>query len=226
MVNKNKNVFWQALLVALLVFWLGILIGVVFERTRSDRIQTFYFDSETDLSDFETASEVVFGSNLNCLTLNDKAVIFADKIYNEAQKLEEYDDSNKLTAELISLHRRYDVLRTSLWQDIIESKKNCPEKINTVVYFYDYINPSLTTKAVQGTMSNLLYDLKGEYGDGIILIPVAYDTGVQSLDLLRKLYNIKDTPTILVNEKQKFETIDSLKNVNSFLKNVAVGISV
>lgn len=213
----NKHVFWQAFVIASVIFWIGILIGVFFEKSRIEDLNKFYFDSETDISDFGLASEIVYNSNLSCNLINEKSVFFADKIYTQARELEKYDESNKITSELISLHRRYDFLRVVLWRDIIEVKKKCGQ-VNTVVYLYQYSKPDLATKAVQETMSNYLLDLKEKYGNKVILIPIAVDTNIESLNVLRDSYSLNKYPVIFVNEKYKFETIESLETVEKYLK--------
>lgn len=213
---ENKHVFWQAFVIASVIFWIGILIGVYFEKSRIEDLNKFYFDSETDISDFGLASEIVYNSNLSCNIINEKSVFFADKIYLQARELEKYDESNKITSELISLHRRYDFLRVVLWRDIIEVKKKCGQ-VNTVVYLYQYSKPDLATKAVQETMSNYLLDLKEKYRDKVILIPIAVDTNVESLNVLRDSYSLNKYPVIFVNEKYKFETIESLETLEKYL---------
>jgi len=213
----NRHVFWQAFVVASVIFWLGILIGANFERSRVETVEDFYFDSQSDVLDFELSSNIFTNLEFDCNTLNEKGILLADKIYAEALKLEKYDNSNKLTKELISLHRRYDILRTSLWMDLVSSKEKCSDKINTIIYFYQYRNPSLTTRANQGTMSNFLIDLKAKYGDKIILIPIAVDTNVESLNSLREYYKLNTIPVVFVNEKYKFENIESLKDIEKYL---------
>ncbi len=218
MKKKSKHVFWQALVIALIIFWSGILIGIFFENSRIEKLEDFYFGAKTDISDFELSSEILYGGNYNCALIQEHSVLLADKIYVEARLLEKYDDSNKITKDLIVLHRRYDLLRTILWKNIIENKEKCNSDLNTVVYLYNYDNPDLNTKAIQEAMSNFLIDLKGEYGDEIILIPIAVDTNVGALDLLRELYEVEKSPSIFVNEEFKFETLDSLENLKGFLK--------
>jgi len=215
----NKHIFWQAFLLASIVFWIGLLLGISFEKSRINEIEGFYFDSETDLFDFELSTELVYGSNSSCDILYGESVVFAEKIFKEASKLEKYDDSNKITKELISLHRRYDLLRILLWQDIAKINQQCENKVNIVVYLYQYIDPSLTTKATQGAMSNSLIELKQKYKNQIILIPIAVDTNVASLDFLRKKYGLEIIPTIFVNDEHEFNSLEEISNIESILYN-------
>ena len=62
-----------------------------------------------------------------------------------------------------------------------------------------------------------LGDLKNEYGNNIILIPIAADTGVESLNLIRGVYNIDKIPVVIVNEKYKFDSLGSLKEIRAVL---------
>lgn len=218
MKKSSKHVFWQALIIALIIFWSGILIGMLFENSRIEKLEDFYFGAKTDISDFELSSEILYEGDYGCALIQEHSVLLADKIYAEARLLEKYDDSNKITKGLIGLHRRYDLLRTILWKNIIENKERCNSDLNTVVYLYNYDNPGLNVKAIQEAMSNFLIDLKGKYGDEIILIPIAVDTNVGALDLLRGIYGLEKSPSIFVNEEFKFETLDSLENLEESLK--------
>lgn len=217
MVN-NKHVFWQAFVIASLIFWIGILIGVFFENQRTQKLEDVYSNYETELFDFELYSDIIFNSNFTCNHITKESIILADKIYAEALKLEKYDTSNKITKDLIQLHKRYDLLRTMLWNNIIQTNKKCNLNINTVIYLYKYDNPSLTTKGIQGAMSNLLIDLKEKHKNKIILIPIAIDTEVKSLELMKKNYGITTFPSIFINQKHLITELKSLEYIEKYLK--------
>ncbi len=209
---NNRHFFWIAFVIASFVFWFGILLGITFEKSRIDEVKNFYFESETEILDFELSSNIIRFSNMSCDMVYQQSIAFADRVFKEASKLEKYDDSNKITGELIYLHKRYDLLRTVLWTDLIKAEERCGGKINVIVYIYEYVDPSLTTKATQGTMSNFLVELKKKYEDKIILIPIAMDTGVESLDILRELYGLDKAPVILINGKIKIEDLNDMRD--------------
>jgi hypothetical protein len=211
---NNKHIFWIAFVVASVLFWFGILLGTFFEQSRVNDVKNLYFDSETDIFDFQLSSQIINNLNMSCDMVAEKSVAFADRIYTEASKLEKYEDSNKITEGLVPIHKRYDLLRALLWEDLINARKKCGDRINVAVYFYEYVSPSLTTKATQGTMSNFLVDLKKKYGDNLILIPIAVDTGVDSVNSLRDFYNLKDVPSVFINEKIRLNNLNDLKDFN------------
>src|SRR3989344_5845674 len=209
----NKNVFWQALIVALIIFWAGIMLGVMFEDSRFDKLQDFYFNSETDIFDTTLGNEILTDFDFNCNSAIEKSINFADKIYFEAISLEKYDSSNAITENIIQLHRRYDLLRVMLWKNVVDLKENCDEELNDtniIVYFYDYVDPNLNVKARQTVMGRVLLDVKEKYGDKVILIPIAYDTKVYSLDLMIERYSVEDVPSILINQNYKIEDLFTL----------------
>jgi len=210
----KKWIFLGAFFMALFIFIIGLLFGVSFENLRAQNLQNIYFDSETSLLDSQLSSELIYSSNLSCDEINEQTILFADRIYSEAEKLEKYDNSNKITNEIVYIHRRYDLLRTMLWKDIISNKVKCPKKINTVVYFYQYRDPSITLKATQDAMANFLNELKIKYGDKIILIPIAVDTDIESLKILMEGYNIETTPYIFINEKIRLTDLTQLRDFN------------
>jgi hypothetical protein len=217
MERKNKNVFWQAFIIAMVLFWAGILLGVYFEHSRIESVQNFYSVSETEINDFQLSSEIVFGENLSCETLNEKSIFFADKIYREAIKLEKFEDSNQITDEGLVLHRKYDLLRTILWTEIIKNKDICGDNLNTVIYFYEYIEPSFEIRTQQGAMSSFLIDLKERMGKDVVLIPIAADTGVMSIEMLLEKYNITSIPSVIVNEKHVINELSSLEDIEKYL---------
>ncbi len=217
MFNDNKHVFWQALVMALVLFWTGILLGIMFEQSRADKLKVFYFASETDIFDIQTGQELLVGSNLSCDFIAEQNIYFVDKIFNEAKVLEKYDASSKLTEDVSQLHRRYDLLRIMVLKNILNSQKSCRQTFNVVIYFYQYTNPSVNTQAVQTTFSKLLIDMKKKYGDEVILIPIAYDTDLQSVGVIKEQYNLTQFPVVLINGKYKITELMTLEDLEKYL---------
>ncbi len=215
--KNNKHAFWQALVMALIIFWTGIILGVLFENSRINKIEEFYKQSETDILDIQLASDILNAYNFDCNFALYESISFADRIYEEAKTLEKYDASNKITEDMINLHKRYDLLRTILWRNTIMLQEKCPKKVNVVVYLYEYVNPSINTQAKQIALSKVLLDLKKKHGDKIILIPIAYDTNVKSLSLFREEFSLDKFPVIFINQKNKVTELTTIENLEPYL---------
>ncbi len=214
----NRNIFWEALIVAILLFASGIFLGYLLELNRVDKIITLYQDSELNLLDIRVQSDMLSFDNLDCDSAVRQLILFADKIYEDARTLERYEGSSELSKGIIFQHKRYDLLRTILWVNSIQLKERCGKKFNTIVYFYEYQSEDVDIKNLQSVFANKLGEVKRELGDKVILIPIAGNLEISSINYLKKLYNISLMPAILIDESIKIDTNEGLKNINSNLK--------
>lgn len=215
--GSSKNVFWEAFIIAGAFFVLGILLGIVFESGRVQNINRFYEDSEIALKDSATLNNLISSGEYNCEIGISAYSNFADRIYKEAKLLERYDNAEKINDELKTAHRKYSLLRTILWINFIEARKECPTEINSVVYLYNYETQDLAERATNSVWSKILSDLKQEKGNDLILIPIAVDSDLVSLNLLIEELNISNFPAIIINEQEAIYEISSSKEISELL---------
>lgn len=220
MLSSQKNVFWQAFILAAFVFAAGILLGFVLENWRSGKIESLYFQSELDLLDIRIQNDIYSLSKIDCAMAVQENINFANKIYDEANLLQRYEDANKITENIILQHKKYDLLRTLFWINAIKIKDRCNASYHNVVYLYKYNSPTLETKAKQAVFSRILSELKEVRGDEIMLIPIAGDNNLVSVDLLMGLYNINNTelPVILIDEKTKINEVEKKEDINKLIR--------
>src|SRR3989344_4692104 len=166
MLISKKHVFWQAFFVTVLLFLIGLILGVYFE----------------------------------------------------VRELEFLDDSNKITKATKSLHRKYDLLRAILWVNTIKIREDYPD-LNSVVYLYIYDTADIEVKSKQIVMSKVLSDLKEKKGKELILIPIAVDSDISSLDYLLQKYDLTEFPIIFINEAYKISDVPSVEELESYLNN-------
>jgi hypothetical protein len=211
---NDNHVFWEALLVALFVFAFGFLMGIFIENSRSSDIDSLYFSSETNLLDSQMLSKLIETSNVSCDYKIQKNVEFANAIYAEAIKLEEYEAANRLTDALEAQHKRYDLLRLQFWMNSVNLKKSCGG-FHTIAYLYNYNNKTLEQKQEQQVFSRFLSELKNSYDGQVFLIPMAKDIGISSLDLMIQSYNITESETavIIIDEKDVYSDIANLSQI-------------
>ena len=146
-------------------------------------------------------SEMIDSEELNCENLILHNLEFADKIYNEALLLEKYEESGKITNQIFIAHQKYDLLRTFLWDNVIKAKEKCKEDFSYVVYLYEYKTKDLTKKATYKVWSRVLFDLKGEFGNKIILLSIAVDNDLISLNYLISKFKISKFPAVVIDGK-------------------------
>jgi hypothetical protein len=86
-------------------------------------------------------------------------------------------------------------------------------------YLYDYNNPRLDIKAKQAVFSKILGELKSKYGSEVMLIPIAGDNNLVSLNVLMSSYGVseQDLPVILIDEKIKITDVESVSETEKYL---------
>jgi len=219
MFKSQKHVFWEALLITILIFGIGIFLGVVIESWRTSEIAELYQQSDIQLLDIKTQNEIFSLEDFNCETAIEENVKFADRIYEEAKVLDRYETARRLTESLKLQHKKYDILRALLWVNSMKIKKKCRADYHNVVYIYKYNEPSIEMKARQSVFSNILTELKQDKGNEVILIPMAGDNDLSSINLLMDIYNVTESelPVILIDEKFKITEIESIQEIEKLL---------
>lgn len=219
MFESQKHVFWQALIVTILIFGLGVFIGVVLENWRTGKINSLYEKSELDLLDIKLQTEIYSLGSFNCDKAVKENVDFADRIFEEAKILGRYEKSNRLTQENLAIqHKKYDLLRTTLLLNSIKIKEKCSNSYYEVVYFYELNDISYDTKAKQNVFSKLLIELKENKGGKVLLIPIAGDNDISAVKILLEKYKIneKELPVILIDRKTKITDVQTIDEFGGY----------
>jgi len=213
---NQKHAFWEALIITLFIFGLGILIGIFIENSRAARISEIYLKSEINLLDIQIQSDLI-NSKVDCDQAIKKNIEFGDRIYEDAKKLQRYEDANKITDSLKEQHKRYDLLRLLFWLNSIKLKERCGDSFHTVVYLYDYSLKNREERAKQKVFSRFLHELKKEKGDDVMLIPIAKNLNLTSIELVLAEYNISDV-SVIVDEKLVVNRVEDLYKVKEWVK--------
>jgi hypothetical protein len=215
--NNKKRVFWEALFLTIVVFLFGLLIGIAYELTKTSNINEYYTNSEISLMDVFALNSMISLNSGDCKVLTDANLEFADRIYSEALLLEKYESAGKITKDIEIVHERYDILRTFLWINNIETSQKCKENYSTVVYLYQYFSKDLVQKAKQNVWSKILSDLKQKEGSKILLIPIAADSNLTSLNSLTSKFNITHYPAVVINEKDVIYDLSSVEELSKYI---------
>lgn len=216
--KSQKHIFWQALVLTLIVFNIGVYLGYSLEAQRVNRLDKMYVQSELELLDLRIQDEILYLANIDCNKAIEANIKFGDKIYEEAKVLEKYSTANRFSEKIVFEHKKYDLLRTFFWMNSVRLKEKCNPSYRNVVYLYQYNEPSLEKAAKQKVFSNALGELKEKYGNNIMLIPIAGDMNLASINLLLDYYNVTEFPTILIDEKVKITEITSTEEIERYFK--------
>jgi hypothetical protein len=214
MLKSRKHVFWEAFLVSIAIFLIGLFFGMMVETIKSNTMNDFYTNSEVSLVDGLAISQLST-AEFDCNSLREYNIEFADKVYQEAKTLEQYEESGKLTDSLKVLHKKYDLLRTLSWMSNTNSIKQC-NNYDLVVYLYEYDTENLEKRATQNVWSKILLEVKQNKED-LVLLPIAVDQNITSLDLLVDDYGVTKFPTLIINNDKVINELDSVEQLESLL---------
>lgn len=214
MVN-SKHAFWQALIVTVFVFVAGLVLGFYIELSNVNKSELLIRGSEIDLLDQQIKlSGLNENINFNCDIAKSNVFKFADEIYYEVVKFEEKDGQSKFTSDQMkTLHKRYDLLRINLWLEALKVKNRCNESFHTVLYFFDYASPDVDIQSKQRVLSLVLIDLKYNNPDKILLIPIAANLDLDSVEMIRGNYNAVESPSIIIDESKLIDSLVTLEEL-------------
>lgn len=215
MLKSKKNVFWEALLVTVVIFLGGLFLGMLIEAANSTKISNLYLQSEISLTDAASTANLAEDITLDCKTIKEQNINVANRIYEEAKLLELYEDSGKLTETMQFLHKKYDLLRTLLWTSNEKALERC-DNFNMVVYLYDYGSEDTNIKATQNVWSKILLDIREQSFD-FMLLPIAANQNLTSMEFLKEKYEIKQLPALVINNEHTLYELDNAREVLELL---------
>jgi hypothetical protein len=170
------------------------------------------------LVDILAMNSILDVKNVDCEFLIESNLNFADKIYEEALVLEDYEKSKKLTEGIQLAHKKYDLLRVFLWIDSVKTLEKCGRGFSSVVYLYDANPEDLELKATQGVWSKILRDLKESEQNKIVLIPIGVDGSLESVNLMVKRFGVEKLPIVVINNEKVITELSSVDELKKYLE--------
>lgn len=217
MALNQKNVFWEALIISLFIFGIGLVLGILLENNRSNETLRIYLASETNLLDIQIFSDLILQENLDCELITRKNINFGNEIYSDALKFEQYEEARRISPEIREHRERFDLLRTLFWINSKKIQENC-EGFSIIVYLYQHPPKDSIEEAKQEVFSRYLANLKRDFGDSMMLIPISYNSDLVSLQTLLSEYEIEKT-SILVDSSFIVSNQEELHKVRDYLSN-------
>jgi len=200
--EAKYKVFIETLIFTLLILIIGFTLGFYIEYSRNSITSENYKIFEVDLLDLELQNyyyEIM--GNDSCEAAIQSNLDFADRIYSQGLILERYEKASEiLEGDLLLEKKKYVLSKTKLWLNSIIIKRRCGNPFHTVTYIYSQ-EPSQVKEAEQSAISETLRLIKQESGNEIILIPIAGDLGLYSVDLQLSNYNLTYLPSIIIDEE-------------------------
>ena len=214
----QKNAFWKALVITLIVFFLGVALGIIIEDYRFKQIEDDFEILFLDWNDIRLQRIYLEDISLeSCEVALESNLEFGDKIYEQGLIIEKYEKANRLTDKLELEKKRYNLLKTEFLLNNELLKKKCGFDYDILIYFYQDEPSNLEIKQEQTVLSRILLDLKYEKGRELILIPLAVDFDVSVVDSILGKYGIEEFPSILINDYYVLNGISDKDEIEALL---------
>lgn len=215
----KNDIFIKTTAITVIVFILGILVGVWLDNNRLEEIKDRLTSMDIEWNDARLQSMFYqkFSNGTNsCVDAIQSNLEFNDRIYKEGLEIERREVVSKFTPEIIYEKRRYALLQLQFWTNSIELKETCNANYSSIVYFYSFFDENI--KNDQKIQSVILADLKDRCGNKLILVPLPFDMDISTIEFIKSIYNISSVPSLLINEKDVLTGIQDgeeiLKYVN------------
>ncbi len=217
-IKSRNKIFLDTLIVTLAILIIGFSIGYFVESFRVQQITDYYQNFEIEALDLKLQNYYYqIMDEASCTEAVNQNFIFADKLYNTGLVLEKYEEANQISSQLLTEKKRYVLLKTELWLNSILLKNKCNSSFHTIVYLYSQ-NYNKAKEAEQKTISDILGNVKAQQGNKVILLPIAGDLEIDSVNLQKRIYNITYLPSIIIDEKYILSGFASKEKINQYLK--------
>ncbi len=208
--------------ITLLVFSIGIWFGLNMQDQRVEEIKNDYLQIQINWNDVKLQSEILEKNGISnekmCETAVNQNLNFGEQVYEKGKKIENYEQRNEFSDQLIIQKKEHNLLKLQFWLNSMNIQKKCDNaKYINVVYFYKD-NPTNIEEEKQNKLSGILFDLKQEKGHKIMLIPIAADLKLSSVETMVSKYAVNKFPAVLINENILIEDVKSKEDLQKIIE--------
>ncbi len=209
---SHRKISWHryfiAAVIALLIFSLGLSLGMIIDNERFKWIITQNEKQEIDYRSLQFQylyiNSVLGDDNETCAVLQIQLEdTLSDLGYSLDKLLNFQKESNLNKEEYDLLHRRYIIDNLEYWLFAKKTKDLCNTDLVTVLYFF-----SGTECDICPDQGVILTYFKRKYEEKLLIFPIDVDLEEDEpiIKILKRRYKVYNYPTIIV-EDSKFEGV-------------------
>lgn len=214
------NVFFRAVVLTTIIFFIGIQIGVWIDSSRVEEIRDMLTNTEIQFNDARLQSSYYefFGMD-SCQNAIDANLEYNDRIYKEGLKIELYEAANKFSSNLYLERKKYALAQFQFWLNSVKIKDTCNADYTVLLHLWKYdTKDSPEVEIPQKVQSAVLLDLKEKCGKKLMLSPIPIDLNLTSVDLMRKNYNITKMPAMIINKGIVLQGLHDLSDIEKYVE--------
>src|SRR3989338_3021073 len=216
-ISKEKYIL--AALLTLLIFSLGLTLGILLDSVRLQKSEKLSKQQEVDYGSLQLQYLYLTTFSENEDSCSVLKVALDKSIKDLSVSLERFDqykqNSNFNQDEFNMVARRYILDNIKYWLFAQKSQQKCAIDLVTVLYFYSENDCSICPD--QGV---LLTYYKKIYGERLLIFPINADheENEAMITVLKSKYNITQYPTVIIGNK-KYESVVKKQQLCSIICN-------
>lgn len=187
----KKQVLLTTVLLVIVVFSIGIILGNAWKSSSSDEVSKVLQQSELDAESFLVEQELFESFETNCPLADKRLSSLSEELWKLGKVLGAQDAQQKLGDENYNfLKRKYHLMQIRTY--ILDKKlqTDCGSKTNVILFYFKRGDES---SEEQG---KILDELVAEYKLHVFAVEYGYS---KELQFLEDYYEIKETPSLAVN---------------------------
>ncbi len=197
-------------LIVLVIFGVGVSIGMNLDSLKKQLIEKDSLKLTSQIEDFVITNEII-----NKLSIKDCAVIqpylvdITNQVENLGNELEDFENKGLITGDGYNLLKnRYFLNEIQYWISV-EKYRECDPGLVTILFFYGDDDDSIR----QGFVLTKLRE--ENIGKVFVFNFYVMDKDNNSVKLIKKIYGIEDSPTLVINSNTTltgFQSLESLRD--------------
>lgn len=195
----NKNLYIFAAILTTIVFLFGVFLGIEINVQQSEVLKEEFKEIDMMIKS-ANLNEILYDLNIRNETCNLSSRIvekLANDSYATGIKVEKFEKSKKIDIPTYkNLKKEYTLMQTQHYIFTRKLKERCSFDYPIILYFYN----SKCNKCNDQGM--ILTDLKRKYVNDLMVFSFDADLDLSTIDAFKKIYNIEEFPTLIINEKK------------------------
>ena len=199
-----------------MLFVSGFIIGYFFVNVNTNSLVNTLNSFEDDISDLETSLLLLNSfenKSLVCGFLESKVQDIKTKSEDLRNEVVQYEKEARIyTSEYRILKRKYMYMRIKHWLLLRQLEKECNVNYMDVLFFYSTERP-----CQECDDEGLILSYISEHVENFVSFPLDYDENIPSIQTLARLYNITETPSIVIEGQYVYNGLITRDNLYSIL---------
>ncbi len=197
---RKRKIYWKYYLLAgvltCLVFVIGLMAGILIEASKVTFLEKKLKELEISKTDSEVKSSMLSLLNANpCEAFEYEVEKLIPKVSKFGEELEVFEATRKGSyQEYLALKKEYTLMNLRYWMFVKSLKEKCNYSFVPILYFYS--NKNCPACKDQGYVLSLL---KKKYPKKVMIFAIDGDLDLESVSLLKKVYNITAYPSLIIN---------------------------